>query len=93
MAYSLEIRKQELAYLEKCRNIYKSIETYNVYHNMIYLWKKYKKTSNLKKLSLERKSRKIDRDKLIELLNNKPDIYLSEIANHFNFLYLALILL
>lgn len=85
MAHSLEIRKKALAYLEKCGNIYKVMEAYNVSRNTIYLWKKLQeKTGSLKKLSPERKSRKIDRDKLIELLNNKLDIYLSEIANYFN---------
>lgn len=79
MAHSLEIRKKALAYLEKCGNIYKVMEAYNVSRNTIYLWKKLQeKTGSLKKLSPERKSRKIDRDKLIELL------YLSEIANYFN---------
>lgn len=84
MAYSIEIKQKALDYLDRCDNISKVATAFGVDRSTIRAWVKKRQSGNLACASGGYRYAKIDKQKLIERIKEKPDAYLHEIAREFN---------
>ena len=84
MAYSLDLRKKVMKYREK-HSLRKTRETFGISVSTISDWEKLQEENgSLDKRSLKRTFKKIDPVELAEIIVEQPDIYLRELADHFN---------
>ena len=84
MAYDVKYRERVLSFIEEGNTWEKAREVFKVSEYAIIMWKRLlEETGSLKKRELERKARKYCPEKLKKILEETPDAYLSEIAEHF----------
>jgi transposase len=84
MAYDEKYRERVLAFIKEGNSRKKAQETFKVSRSAIEDWEKLmSETGSVKKRELEREARKYAPEKLKKILEEKPDAYLSEIAEHF----------
>jgi len=84
MAYSLDLRKKVLDY-RRTHTLDDTKKTFKVSKTTILDWEKLQKENgSLDKRPLNRSFKKIDPVKLAAFIIEKPDSYLSEIAEHFS---------
>jgi len=85
MAYDIKFREKVLNYVDKGNSIQKAHEVFEVGTATIKGWKRLRKeTGKLEKRPLKRTNRKICPDRLIAYITERPDSYLSELAEVFN---------
>ena len=84
MAYSEDLRKKVMEYLESGCSQVSAQKVFNVSLSAIKGWKKqYAETGSLKNKPLNRTFKKLDPEKLTAYVNEHPDAYLKEIAEVF----------
>ena len=84
MAYSEDLRKKVIEYLEAGHTQKSAKEVFNVGLTSIKEWKKqYKETGSLSTKKPNRSYKKIDPEKLSAYVKEHPDAYLREIAEEF----------
>ena len=85
MAYSIDFRERALAYMEEGHTYKELYEAFKIYPSAISKWRKlYAETGSLKAQYQETRSRKIDKEKLLRAVEERPDAYLSELAKPFD---------
>jgi len=85
MAYSVDFRERALAYLDEGHTYEELYEAFKIYPSAIASWRKLlSETGSLKPQYRETRSRKIDKEKLLRAIEEKPDAYLSELAKPFD---------
>ena len=84
MAYSEDLRKKVIEYVNEGHTLESAQKVFKVGLATIKRWKKqYVETGKLNKKPLERGFKKLDPEKLLAYINERPDAYLSEIAETF----------
>lgn len=83
MAYPIELKQKALAYLDKIGNISKVCVAYGISRNTLYEWIKKQKQGDLSCKSGGSRGIKLDRAQLKAFVEQNPDLYLHEIAQHF----------
>ncbi|MDR1992595.1 MAG: transposase [Nitrososphaerota archaeon] len=85
MTYSLDFREAVLTFRKKGHTIKQTCETFNIpkktYHNWTNLQQQ---TDSLQPKKTPTRKRKIDKQKLRQYIEEHPDAYLKELAQHFN---------
>jgi transposase len=85
MTYSVDFREAVLAYKQKDHTLKQVCETFSISQQTYCNWLSQKqKTGNLKPKKHGPRKRKIDPQQLRQYINNHPDAYLKELAQHFN---------
>ena len=85
MAYSKDFRARALAYLDEGHTYKQLYEAFKVYPSEIAKWRKLlNDTGSLEPQYRETRSRKIDKEKLVQAVEEKPDAYLKELAEPFD---------
>ena len=85
MAYSIDLRKKVIEYLEDGNSQRQAAKVFNINLTTVNEWsQKYHKTGNLQDKKPKRNFKKIDPEKLKLFVEKYPDAYLSEIALEFN---------
>jgi len=85
MTYSRDFREAAIVYKQSGHTFPQLKETFKVTPQTYYNWLELKnKTGTLNCRKAETRTRKIDTQELKQLLKEKPDAYLFELANHFN---------
>ena len=84
MAYSIDFRKKALKFIDAGHTYAQLYETFGIYPSAIEDWRKLlNETGSLKPKYRKTRYRKIDSEKLKQAVENKPDAYLSELAEEF----------
>jgi len=84
MAYSEDLRKKVLEYLEEGHTQGSAKKVFKIGLTTIKRWKKqYEETGSLAKKTLKRSFRKLDPEKLSVYVKEHPDAYLREIGKVF----------
>jgi transposase len=84
MAYPRKYRERVMEYIAEGHTQKEAIQVFKVSKTAIQGWIKLKaETGSLTKRELNRKPRKYDPEKIEKILEETPDAYLSEIAEHF----------
>ena len=84
MAYPKRFRERVLEFIEEGNTQTEAIRVFKVSKPTIQDWKKLKaETGNLEKRELNREPRKYHPETLNKILDETPDAYLCEIADHF----------
>jgi len=85
MAYSIDLRKKVIKYLEDGNSQRQAAKVFNINLSTVNEWsQKYHKTGNLEVIKPPKSFKKIDPKKLMAFIETHPDAYLSEIALEFN---------
>ena len=85
MAYSVDLRKKVIEYLEKGHSQREAQEVFGIGLSAVNRWhQKYQKTGDLKDKPPCRPFKKLDPEKLSAYLNEHPDAYLKEIGEAFD---------
>lgn len=85
MAYSIDLRKKAMEYLEKGHSQREARDTFNISLSTINKWhQQYEKTGKLEDKKPCRKPKKLDPKELISYVKKHPDAYLKEIGKVFN---------
>ena len=85
MTHSCDFREAALSYKQKGHTIKQTCETFNISQRTYTNWNTLKqKTGNLKPKKHGPRKRKIDPQKLRQYVEEHPDAYLKELAQHFN---------
>ena len=85
MTYSRDFREAAIAYKQRGHTFSQLKATFKITPQTYYNWLELKnKTGTLNCRKVETRTRKIDPQKLRQLLKEKPDAYLYELAKHFN---------
>lgn len=84
MAYSVELKQKALDYLDDCGSINQVATAFGVDRSTIRAWVKKKQSGNLSHCSGGYRYSKINKQRLLEFMQNKPDAYLYEIAQEFD---------
>lgn len=85
MAYSIDFRRRALEYMDAGHTGKELYEAFRIYPSAIERWRKLlSKTGSLEPQYNETRSGKINLSKLKQVLEEKPDAYLSELAIHFD---------
>jgi transposase len=81
MAYSEDFRRRAIEYIDEGHTYDELYEAFKIYPSRISEWRKLlNKTGELKPQYRETRSSKIDMKQLEQVLERKPDAYLSELA-------------
>lgn len=83
MAYSIELKQKALDYLDKCGSITQVATAFGVDRSTIRAWVKKQQSGNLACSGGGYRYCKIDKQKLLKLIQEKPDAYLYELAQEF----------
>ena len=83
MTYSQDLREKALDYVESGSSPEKASSIFGVSSRTIWNWIRRKKQGVLKAKAYETSPRKIDNALLIRCIKERPDAYLSEIAEEF----------
>ena len=84
MSYSKDLREKAVNYYMSGHTLKETKEVFEVGINTISQWvKKYEETGDLSNKPIKRRFKKIDSEKLILFLKEKPDAFLKEIAEEF----------
>jgi len=85
MAYSIDFRKAAVEYKDSGHTFEELKNVFGITNKTYSDWKKlYKETGSYGKRELVRKPKKIDYERLIKAVEEKPDAYLYELAEPFN---------
>ena len=85
MAYSEDFRRRALDYLDEGHTYEELYDAFKIYPSNISKWRKrLTETGSLKPGYRESRKRKIDKEKLLQALEEKPDAYLSELARPYD---------
>jgi transposase len=85
MTYSVDFREAALAYRQKGHTVKQTCETFNIPKRTYHNWTNLKqKTGSLNPKKVLTRKRKINPQQLQKYINDHPDAYLKEIAQHFN---------
>lgn len=84
MAYSIDLRKRALEYIQNGGSKEEAATIFGVCLKTIWNWIKRAKDGHLGPTVKEVKPRKIDNQQLLQFLKDNPDAYLREIAEEFN---------
>jgi len=85
MGYDKKYREKVLEYIDKGHTTKEAQEVFGVGSTAIKRWKALRReTGSLENKPLERKNRKICPEKLLALIEERPEFYLSEIAEVFD---------
>lgn len=85
MAYSIDLRDKALGYYAQCNNMSQVATAYNISRNTLYQWLRLKEqTGSLKHQVKGQNATRIDKQKLVQYIEQHPDAYLHEIAQHFD---------
>jgi transposase len=85
MTYSIDFREAAITYKQSGHTFPQLKETFKITPQTYYNWIELKnQTGTLNCRKVENRTRKIDPQKLRQLLKEKPDAYLHELAKHFN---------
>lgn len=84
MGYSVDLREKVLGYYRECKNITGTCNTFKIARSTLYSWiKLHKENGDLEPRVRTEYKTKIDYDKLKKLVEEKPDAFLKEHAEHF----------
>ena len=84
MSYSIKFRKEVIRFIDEGNSIKKTAVQFSIGETTIKEWKKLRnETGLLETRALNRPHKKIDPQKLIAYLEENPDAYQREIAEHF----------
>ena len=84
MSYSIKFRKEVMKFIEEGNSIKSTAEQFSIGETTIKEWKKLRnETGSLEKRPLNRTFKKIDPEKLKAFVEENPDAYQYEIAEHF----------
>lgn len=84
MAYSEDFRRRALEYMDVGHTGKELYEAFKIYPSAIARWRKLElETGSLNPQYNETRSGKIDMEKLKQVIEEKPDLYLSELAELF----------
>jgi len=85
MAYDEKYRKRAIEYKENNHTFKELKEAFRITSNTYYEWKKLmEETGSLKYNNAKTRRRKIDKEKLKQAIEEKPDAYLRELAELFD---------
>ena len=85
MAYGIDFRKRVLAYVEEGHTRQETAKLFNISTNTLYTWEKQQREQgHLERKKRVAKSRKIPLDQLKNFVEENPDAFLREIAEHFS---------
>ena len=85
MTYDKKFRKQAIAYKDSGHTFKELNEAFGIDSGRYYRWKKLlEKTGSLEDKKVCERKRKIDKDELKKALEEKPDMYLYELAKLFD---------
>ena len=84
MAYSLDYKRRAVGYKDEGHTFKDLEEVFKITHKTYYTWKKKLEEGYFDKKRVFERKRKIDKEKLLEVIEEKPDAYLSELAELFN---------
>jgi len=85
MTHSIDFRETAIAYKQKGHTIKQVCETFNISKRTYHYWVKLKQqTGSLQPKKTLTRKRKIDPQKLKQYVEEHPDAYLKELAQHFN---------
>jgi len=83
--YSVDLREKVLKYLEKNNDVIAVSKLFNIGEATVRRWiSLYKKEGHVKPRKRPYAYRKIDPDELKKFLDENPDLFLFEIAQHFS---------
>ena len=84
MAYSEDFRERALAYMDEGHTYKELYEAFKIYPSAISQWRALRSATNsLTPQYRDTRSRKIDKEQLQRAVKEKPDAYLSELAEPF----------
>jgi transposase len=84
MAYSIDFRKRAIEFIEEGHTEAELYEAFRIYPSNVNRWRKLlSKTNSLQPQYAKTRKRKIDKQKLVEVLERKPDLTLSELGAMF----------
>ena len=85
MAHSSEFRAKAIAFKEDGHTFFEVTKVFGISSSTYYKWKKIKKSTGEYKPAKPKatRNRKISIERLKEILEEKPDLYLQEIAEEF----------
>ena len=84
MAYSIDYRKRAIEFMEEGHSAKELYEAFRIYPSNVNRWRKLlAKTNSLKPQYAKTRRRKIDKQKLAEVLERTPDLTLPELARMF----------
>jgi len=85
MAYSEDFRKRAIAFMDEGHTYKELYEAFKIYPTNIENWRKLQKeTGELAPQYRKTRKRKIDLERLEQAVEEKPDAYLSELAEIFD---------
>jgi len=85
MAYSVDFRRAAIEYWQSDHSKEELYEAFKIHPSRVYEWLRHEgKTGSLEPSYPERRTRKIDLEKLKQAVERKPDAYLAEFAKQFD---------
>jgi len=83
--YSVDLREKVLEYLKKVKNKKAASKIFGVGIATVYRWvAQYKKKGNVKPKKKLHSFKRVDLEELKIFIENNPDLFLSEIGEHFS---------
>lgn len=83
MAHSTDLREKALDYYEQCKNISQVAKVFDIARSTLYQWIDLKKqTGGLDHQVKGQNAAKLDTQQIIQYIEQHPDAYLHEIAEH-----------
>ncbi|PIR37101.1 MAG: hypothetical protein COV35_10915 [Alphaproteobacteria bacterium CG11_big_fil_rev_8_21_14_0_20_39_49] len=88
-SYSLDLRSRVVTYIKEGGSKISASSLYQVSRPTIDKWLRYDDSGDLSPRKAKGKRSKIEKERLVFVLNSQPDAYLHEIAEHFDVSYVA----
>lgn len=89
MGYSKDYKKRTVAYKQEDHTFKELKEAFKIPAETYYKWKEKLERGYYDEKIIRERSRKIDKEKLKQAVKEKPDAYLSELAELFVWMYTA----
>jgi len=83
MAYSMDIRREAVEYKQKGHTFKELKEAFGISPQTFYEWQERLRSGYYQTKTKQVRKRKIDKEKLKQAVKDKPDIFLSELAQMF----------
>ena len=84
MAYSADFKRRAVEYKQKGHTFKQLKEVFGIHHSTYYQWVKELENGFEKQKTPRQRSRKIDKEKLRQIVEENPDLYLRELAELFD---------
>ena len=84
MKYSIDYKKRAVEYKDEGHTFKELKEAFKIPPETYYMWKEKLKSGYYETKIVWERKRKIDKEKLMQALKDKPDAYLYELAEQFN---------